>query len=80
MHPWINDVNDGCLATVEGSSEKFHSHLEVLNLFGDVFTRCQATIIRIIHPRLHSTSFHISYVTLNETHIIEPALLAEHFV
>ena len=80
MHPWMNDVSHGCLATVEESSKKFDSYLEVWNLFGGSFTRCHATIIFIIHPRLHSTSFHISYIKLNENRIIEPAELAEHFV
>ena len=65
MHPWMNDVSHGRLVTVEGSSEKFHSYLEVWNLFEGSLTRCHATIIFILYPRLHSTSFHISYITLN---------------
>ena len=28
MHPWVNDVSDGCLATGEGTTEKI-SELQV---------------------------------------------------
>ena len=66
MHPWMNDVNDGCLAMGEGNTEKI---LE----FSAGITRCQATIIYIIHPQMHSMSFHLSCITLIEGHIVEPS-------
>ena len=67
MHPWINDEYDGCLAIGEGNTENI-SEFQV-----GITANYQATIISIIHPQVHSTQFHLSYITLIEGHIVEPS-------
>ena len=42
-------------------SSGLDSFLELSNLFNIFFTCCQATITYMIHPRVQSTPFHLSY-------------------
>ena len=53
----------------------FNSYLELWNLFRSSFIHCQATIVYIIHPHVQTAPIHLPYITLNENHIVEPAVL-----
>jgi len=61
----MNDANYGCLTTGEDTTEKISDFQVGMELFSTSFNRRQATIIYIIHPRVHSTPFHLSSIRKN---------------
>ena len=59
----MNDANYVYLTTGEGTTEKISDFQVGIELFTTSFNRRQVTMTFIIHPRVHSTPFHLSSVT-----------------